>query len=600
MKPLVFSWLLPSALGILLLSSPARAATLESWRFDTNQNRLYFTTQGGVQPKAQLIANPTRLVIDLPGTILGRPMVNQPVTKEGFESIRVGQFESDTTRMVIELSPGYTIDPQQVQFRGVTPNEWTVELPTPQLLSAGSGSASRPQRVNEEPSNDSQPQAAAGEVQIENVQVTPDGFFIRTSGAQPEIQVQRNGDSSLYIDLQGATVSSEMRWRDQLLNRHGVGRLSVKQLNNSPPVVRVTLVLTNPNSDWEATVSNLGGVIVLPQGEGTAAGRGDNTSARTPSSDRQIEIEGVEFQTDSDRLLVRSDAPFTYTSGWDRSSGAYRIVIPSAKLANRVKPPTPTNRSSFLWVRFQQEDPDTVAILVQPAAGVRIGQLTQPSPQLLALPFERAATTSIPPSGTSFPVPPAQTTPYPSQVTRPRNGRLVVAIDAGHGGGDPGAIGIGGIQEKDIVLPISEQVAAILEKSGVQVIMTRRDDREIDLPPRVQLANRVNADIFVSIHANAIDMSRPDVNGIETYYYASGDRLANTIHNSILQMTGARDRRVRQARFYVLRHTSMPAVLLEVGFVTGAEDAPRLASPDYQSQMAAAIARGILQYLQNP
>lgn len=128
--------------------------------------------------------------------------------------------------------------------------------------------------------------------------------------------------------------------------------------------------------------------------------------------------------------------------------------------------------------------------------------------------------------------------------------------------------------------------------------MTRTDDREIELEPRVQLAERVNASLFVSIHANAINMSRPDVNGIETYYYSRGWRLAYTIHNSILQATGARDRGVRQARFYVLRETSMPAVLVETGFVTGAEDAPQLANPAYRKVMAEAIARGILQYIQ--
>jgi len=173
----------------------------------------------------------------------------------------------------------------------------------------------------------------------------------------------------------------------------------------------------------------------------------------------------------------------------------------------------------------------------------------------------------------------------------------VVAIDPGHGGRDPGAVGIGGLQEKEIVLDISQQVAAILEQQGVQVIMTRTDDREIDLEPRVDLAERVNATLFVSIHANAIDMSRPDVNGLETYYYDSGETLARTIHNSVLEGTGTNDRRVRQARFFVLRKTSMPSVLVEVGFVTGADDAARLRDPAYRTQVAASIARGILLYI---
>jgi N-acetylmuramoyl-L-alanine amidase len=323
--------------------------------------------------------------------------------------------------------------------------------------------------------------------------------------------------------------------------------------------------------------------------------------AQNPSSDRMVTIEGIELQQDGSQLLIQSNQPFTYTSEWDRASGAYRIVIPSAQLGNGVQPPQSTNRGAFLWVKLQQEDPQTVAILVQPAAGVRIGPLTQPSPQLLSVTLQRPGNVaSAPNSRTSVPTAPAPMSyPAPSPM-RSRDGRRVVVIDAGHGGRDPGAVGIGGLQEKGVVMDISNQVARLLEQNGVQVVMTRQDDREIDLAPRVQLANRVNADIFVSIHANAIDMSRPDVNGIETYYYSSGLRLAQTIHNSLLQGTGARDRRVRQARFYVLRHTSMPAVLLEVGFVTGAEDAPRLANAAYRTQLAQSIAQGILQYLQNP
>lgn len=591
MKPQLFSWLLPAATAVLLISAPAQAARLEYWRFDTAQNRLHFTTAGGVQPKAQLIANPTRLVIDLPGTTLDRSTVTQPVNSPGFQSIRVGQFESDTTRLVIELSPGYTLDPQQVQFRGITPTEWTVDLPTPQQIgAASSGSATA-----------TSPTQSGNGVQIENVQVTPDGFFIRTRGGQPQVKMERNSDRSLYVDIPGATISPNMGARDQLFDRHGVARMSVRPLEGSTPGVRVTFVLSDTNSNWQVTASNLGGVVVLPSPQGPRVGSGSVAMAQNPSSDRMVTIEGIEVQQDGSQLLIQSNQPFTYTSEWDRTSGAYRIVIPSAQLGNGVQPPSSRNRGAFLWVKLQQEDPQTVAILVQPAAGVRIGPLTQPSPQLLSVTLQRPGNVAAAPnSRTSVPTPPAPMNyPAPSPM-RSRDGRRVVVIDAGHGGRDPGAVGIGGLQEKGVVMDISNQVATLLEQNGVQVVMTRQDDREIDLAPRVQLANRVNADIFVSIHANAIDMSRPDVNGIETYYYSSGQRLAQTIHNSLLQGTGARDRRVRQARFYVLRHTSMPAVLLEVGFVTGAEDAPRLANAAYRTQLAQAIVQGILQYLQNP
>ncbi len=178
-----------------------------------------------------------------------------------------------------------------------------------------------------------------------------------------------------------------------------------------------------------------------------------------------------------------------------------------------------------------------------------------------------------------------------------RDGRIVVVVDPGHGGGDPGAVGIGGIHEADIVLDVAKQVAALLEKGGVQAVLTRQDDREVELEPRVDLADRLNANLFVSIHANAISLSRPDVNGIETYYYSSGSALASSIQNSLVSATGMNDRGVRQARFYVLTETSMPAVLVEIGFVTGQEDAARFNSAASRSQIAAAIAEGVLRYI---
>jgi N-acetylmuramoyl-L-alanine amidase len=180
-----------------------------------------------------------------------------------------------------------------------------------------------------------------------------------------------------------------------------------------------------------------------------------------------------------------------------------------------------------------------------------------------------------------------------------RAGAKVVIIDPGHGGGDPGAIGANGLQEKEIVLSVSKQVAAKLRRKGINAILTRTDDREIDLAPRVAQAERMKANVFVSIHANSISLSRPDINGLETYYYqsAEGRRLAKAIHSQILRNPSVKDRGVRQARFYVIRRTSMPAVLIEIGFVTGAQDAARLASPTQRTALAEAIAQGVLDYL---
>ncbi len=192
--------------------------------------------------------------------------------------------------------------------------------------------------------------------------------------------------------------------------------------------------------------------------------------------------------------------------------------------------------------------------------------------------------------------PPSPSTPLPPVKV----GGMVVAIDPGHGGADGGAVGIGGIQEKIVVFSISHQVAEQLRRKGVRAVLTRTGDQEVDLEPRVSMARRIGADLFVSIHANAISLSRPDINGLETYYYGSaqGYRLARAIHNRLLNSTSLQDRGVRQARFYVIRRTSMPATLVETGFVTGSQDAARFRSAAQRTKIAEAIAQGILDYIQ--
>ena len=289
----------------------------------------------------------------------------------------------------------------------------------------------------------------------------------------------------------------------------------------------------------------------------------------------------------------------------------YRVTITNAKLAARVTGPSFAPNSPILRVRLQPQQPNTVVVLVQPAAGVQLGQPQQIGDQLLvsiqgsrrvvALPGKPpfALPGLPPPNRGPFPDP---NNPNPQPLIQPQrrvtNGRVVVIIDPGHGGKDSGALGIGGTREKDVILPIGRRLAEILQQNGVQVIMTRDSDYFVTLPGRVQLAERANADVFVSIHANSAGASRPDVNGLEVYYYDSGLSLARIVRSSILQSIGTlKDRGVRRARFYVLRKSSMPSILVETGYMTGREDMARLRTSAYQNKMAEAIARGVLQYL---
>jgi beta-lactamase class A len=137
-------WLLPSFVSVFLLSYPAQADSLTSWNFNAAQNQLDLTTDEEVEPKVQLLANPNRLIIDLPGITLGRPKTTEKVGSI-IQEIRIGQFDKDTTRIVIEVAPGYRLDSTKVKVRGASSTHWFVQLPTPEKI-VGNGNS--PQQVS--------------------------------------------------------------------------------------------------------------------------------------------------------------------------------------------------------------------------------------------------------------------------------------------------------------------------------------------------------------------------------------------------------------------------------------------------------------------
>lgn len=607
-----------------MLSSPAMAARLESWRFDANQNRLEINTVGAVQPQAQLIFNPTRLVIDLPGTTFGRPQLTQQVGG-GIRSIRVGQFDAETTRIVVELTPGYTLDPKRVKFVGTTGDRWTVQLPKPEVDKV----ASSPRSAYSVVTPDSEPQpgisrvatTTQGATQLEHLQVTGDGLFIRTSGGNPPIRVIRSRDrATIFMDISDASLSPHLTQQNNIpVNKYGVSRVEFTRLQTQPPGVRLTLRVDKNSPDWQATNSNSGGLVVLPSrvvrlpGSNNSDNQSERVSfpSRLSANNSPATIESVQLANNGTQLLIKADQTLSARGIWDRSSGVFRVTITNAKLANRVTGPTFAANSPILRVRLQPQAPNTVVVLVQPAAGVQLGQPRQIGDQLLVSIQSSRRVVALPgrPPFALPGLPPPNRGPFPDlnnpnpqfrsqPQRRVTNGRVVVIIDPGHGGKDSGALGIGGAREKDVILPIGRRLAEILQQNGVQVIMTRDSDYFVTLPGRVLLAERANADVFVSIHANSAGASRPDVNGLEVYYYDSGLGLARIVRSSILQSIGTiKDRGVRRARFYVLRKSSMPSILVETGYMTGREDMARLRTSAYQNKMAEAIARGVLQYL---
>lgn len=175
------------------------------------------------------------------------------------------------------------------------------------------------------------------------------------------------------------------------------------------------------------------------------------------------------------------------------------------------------------------------------------------------------------------------------------DGVFLVVLDPGHGDHDPGAVA-GEAMEKDINLTVALQVRELLEaQEGVAVVMTREEDEFLSLADRAQLANQEKADLYVSVHANALDDDT--FAGIFTFYHPnkpSSQATAKIIQAAVAAASGAIDRGVRSADYVVLRKTNMPAVLVELGFMTCPEELALLVDGSYQKLLAQGIAQGIL------
>lgn len=200
-------------------------------------------------------------------------------------------------------------------------------------------------------------------------------------------------------------------------------------------------------------------------------------------------------------------------------------------------------------------------------------------------------------------------TPVASDVALSNVKNKIITIDPGHGGSDSGAVGPNGYTEKEGAFAISQKVASILNQSGAKVVMTRDSDVDVygpnasarnELQARVDVGNNANSDVFVSIHCNAF--VNPAANGTQTFYYGSsyqGQRLAQSIQEKMIEANGLRDRGISTCNFYVVKHSYMPAVLIETAFITNYDEEALLSDDEWQTTMAKAIAEGINEYFIN-
>lgn len=177
---------------------------------------------------------------------------------------------------------------------------------------------------------------------------------------------------------------------------------------------------------------------------------------------------------------------------------------------------------------------------------------------------------------------------------------LKITVDPGHGGREYGAIGCLGHKEKDINLKIALNLREKLKSKGADVIMTRTNDKDVSLNDRVKISNDNGAEIFISIHSNALPDSLLDkeIRGAEVYYfYPQAKKLARSILKSISTETDMKDNGVKGESFAVVRNTNALSILIEVGYIIDPEDNARIINQDFQNKLTDAIIHGLENYL---
>ena len=186
----------------------------------------------------------------------------------------------------------------------------------------------------------------------------------------------------------------------------------------------------------------------------------------------------------------------------------------------------------------------------------------------------------------------------------------LVILDAGHGGADPGKIGVNKAKEKDINLQIALKTKKLLEKENVDVVLTRKDDTTMektnstnkkveDMKARVALINKQAPALVVSIHQNSYQQS--DVSGAQVFYYShseEGKTAAEIMQEALLKVDADNNRKAKaNDTYYLLKRTKVPTIIVECGFLSNAKEAELLNTDEYQQKIAESICGGILEYI---
>jgi len=378
----------------------------------------------------------------------------------------------------------------------------------------------------------------------------PEGRAVVINGTGPlKCETMRLSDPErLVLDIPGVTLSEKFRG-DLVINNELIKGVRAGQFTTDPDVVRVVVDLKRD---------------VPFRVQSTAAGV-------EVYFDTEVTSVSWENHEDSTRLYIHGSQQMAAQVFTLQDPLRLVMDIPNAILGmDRTEFEGDGGMVSRLVAGQFQRDPDVVRIVVHLPYYFGHREVEGPDENTLAIDLYRSAL----------------------------YGRTV-AIDPGHGGQDPGAIGPAGTREKTVNLAIARELEALLTAGGCGVIMTRTGDQTVDLDQRVNIVNRSGADCLVSIHCNGFRLESKC--GLETYYYttvSNSRRLAELVHSEVLTSSRLYNRGLKTGKFIILSQTRIPSALVEVGFITNRREEALLNDPNFRRRVAEALYRAITRFLQ--
>ncbi len=583
--------------------------------FDTSNSIIVLSGQdtpsGAVMQNIKLVKmqNPSRAYFDINSSIITFPKQHWTFQSGGIKDIKINQFSTNPNVVRVVMTFDDNFNPDNIKFFRIK-NNIIIKLKNGTMcdndyfhntfrdehssssdfyeyltimMPISSANDTIVDQIQDAFNTQAQELMARKELKLNtkyylnNISTRPNGVLINGFGA---VTIERpmilTNPSRIIYDLPNTLVDMKIRNKEYRISETETVKVGQFSVNKARIVITTDAV-----SDYIPIYSSDNQSLIIANYKKT------NNSTLFNSSSNAIAYNKEKNDSLTESMILKFDAPIVH--GLDRYQD--KVIL---YLYNVSKYHDENFKAAYKNTFF-----NNAQISLMPKIGLKLTIPVEPDTMVSTYLGADGRSLKIKLKQAKKKEEPKVTTPPAIIFNPPANkkattGKKKVIIDAGHGGTDVGATS-GGIYEKDITLDISKRVEKLLNQKGYQVVMTRPNDTYVSLQDRVTISEKNDPDIFVSIHVNS--SVRPEITGVETHYYHQESMaLAQTVHSSLASAVQSPNRGLFKSKFYVINHTTVPAILVEIGFISNSGEREQLVGEKRKQATAKAIADGVENY----